>query len=79
MNATATSLGQVVYDGYGSEMVGLYVIDGSTATGVRTTGVGNQKGTTAVFSPSGVRRPFVGTGLNIVRNADGTVRKVIRR
>lgn len=79
MKATATSLGQVVYDGYGSEMVGLYVLGGSTATGVSTIGVDNQKGTTAVYSPSGVRRPVVGTGLNIVRNADGTVRKVIRR
>lgn len=71
--------GQVVYDGYGSEMVGLYVVGGGTASGVGTIKANDMKGVGTVYSLSGVRRAAPATGLNIVRNADGTARKIVRR
>ena len=76
---TAIAIGQVVYDGYGSEMVGLYVVGGGTASGVGTIKANDMKGVGSVYSLSGVRRSAPATGLNIVRNADGTARKIVRR
>lgn len=76
---TAIAIGQVVYDGYGSEMVGLYVVGGGTASGVGTIKANDMKGVGTVYSLSGIRRSAPATGLNIVRNADGTARKIVRR
>lgn len=75
----ATNLGQVIYDGYGSEMVGLYAVNGKEATSVNSI-KDNTRGTyKTVYSATGIRSNQIGRGLNIVRSNDGSVRKIIKK
>lgn len=76
----ATGLGQVVFDGYGSEMVGLYAVTEDMPTGIGMITTADGQNRSAVYSVSGVRRSSNAVrGLNIVRDVDGRTRKIVVR
>ena len=80
LTARSQRLGEVLWQGEASEIVGLYTPYDKASSGVeRATSGTAATGTAAIYDLRGVRHERPRHGLQLLRQADGTVRKVFVR